>query len=255
MVQLALVRRKKQAKAATWRARNLEGATTTVSDGWSGLTRWRKKQAKAAKAVDDKAEPMRFDMIVSNPPVHAGVMDDYMVLANLIDGAAEWLTPKGELWIVAQVTVPVGSMLAAKGGFASVGMFSDGRFTIWRAAADELPETVRFEIERKRATLFGGAPPLGSSSADGRRDEAEKKKKKKRSREQDGAEAASTAKSKNKGSHRNFFSRNDLPPSSLCACPCRFSTRHGVLPPIRRVVHTLGLYVPIQTRSHKSIAC
>ena len=140
---------------------NLPDAEATVSDGWAGLRKLRKKR-RAAEAEAGNGEPLRFDWIVSNPPVHRGAADDLTVLTSLVMEAPEWLEPqRGELWIVAQVTVPVGQLLAAHAAFAHVDVFTEGRFAIWRAAALPLAEAARAEMRAGRAALFepGSEPP------------------------------------------------------------------------------------------------
>eukprot|EP00928_Gymnodinium_smaydae_P027630 TRINITY_DN21300_c0_g2_i1.p1 TRINITY_DN21300_c0_g2~~TRINITY_DN21300_c0_g2_i1.p1 ORF type:complete len:976 (+),score=137.92 TRINITY_DN21300_c0_g2_i1:96-3023(+) len=93
-----------------------EAKRILVSDGWHQL----------------KNRNLRFDWIVSNPPVHRGRLDDFRVLMDLVDGAGPRLRPDGVLWIVAQEYVPVGSLL---GSFSDVTCpLDDGRFVVWRAA-------------------------------------------------------------------------------------------------------------------------
>ena len=78
---------------------------------------------------------LRFDWIVSNPPVHCGLTDDFHVVRSLAAGAPERLRPGGSLWIVAQSYVPVGALLEAVPAFDSVDLyFTDGRFAVWRAS-------------------------------------------------------------------------------------------------------------------------
>lgn len=75
---------------------------------------------------------LRFDWIISNPPVHRRRQDDFSVVEELVAGATERLRGEyGRLWIVAQVHVPVGPLLECHGFHASAD--SDGRFVLWRA--------------------------------------------------------------------------------------------------------------------------
>jgi len=96
---------------------NVPGARRLlISDGWRAL----------------EGRRLRFDWIVSNPPVHWGRADDFSVLLELVHGAGPRLRPGGVLWIVAQEYVPVGGLL---GDFSDVSCpFDDGRFVVWRAA-------------------------------------------------------------------------------------------------------------------------
>ena len=53
----------------------------------------------------------QFDLILSNPPVHVGHHDCFDVVSNLIGGAVGHLSPGGELWVVCQNHIPLGSWL------------------------------------------------------------------------------------------------------------------------------------------------
>lgn len=52
-------------------------------------------------------EALRFDRIVSNPPLHSGRTQHHGIVEALCREAPARLLPGGELWIVAQRTVPV----------------------------------------------------------------------------------------------------------------------------------------------------
>jgi 16S rRNA (guanine1207-N2)-methyltransferase len=91
------------------------------------------KRAKASRPAEQA--PLRFDWIVSNPPVHRGLTDDFEVVRGLAAGAPARLRPGGCLWVVAQSYVPVGALLEAVPAFDTVALhFSDGRFVVWRAS-------------------------------------------------------------------------------------------------------------------------
>lgn len=78
---------------------------------------------------------VKYDWIVSNPPVHRGQPDEFSVVLGLIRGARSRLRKGGVLWMVCQVQVPIGRMLAAEGSFAwtDARVSSDGRFVVWSA--------------------------------------------------------------------------------------------------------------------------
>lgn len=76
---------------------------------------------------------LRFDLIVSNPPIHRGKSEDFSALLALIDAAGQRLLPSGELWLVVQRQVPLESMLKERFGLVEV-KSQDGRFTVWRCA-------------------------------------------------------------------------------------------------------------------------
>ncbi len=49
----------------------------------------------------------RYDLIVSNPPIHLGAQQDYSVVQNLVTTAPDYLARGGQLVMVTQQTVPV----------------------------------------------------------------------------------------------------------------------------------------------------
>lgn len=77
----------------------------------------------------------RFDLIVSNPPVHAGAADDFSVLTRLLTEAPGRLRRGGSLWLVAQAQVPVGRLAAFVGGWRRCRpvAIARGRFVAWHA--------------------------------------------------------------------------------------------------------------------------
>jgi 16S rRNA G1207 methylase RsmC len=124
-----------------------------LQDGWG---------ASSEAAGPHHPHRQKFDWIVSNPPVHAGLPDDLRLLAHLCRGAPARLKPGGTLWVVSQAQVPVGRLLAAAtaaataapneqqcgGGFESIcATFSTcRRFLVWRA------------------TIAAAAAPVGSKT-------------------------------------------------------------------------------------------
>ncbi len=92
---------------------NVPGARVVLSDRWS--------------AVGDA----KYDLVVSNPPIHDGKGQDVRVALELVRGARAHLNAGGELWMVAQRTVPVHEPLTAS--FKSVDIVLDENFRIWRA--------------------------------------------------------------------------------------------------------------------------
>jgi hypothetical protein len=77
-----------------------------VADGWLNLLR---RQGKT----------LRFDWIVSNPPVHRGQKDDFSVVRALLDGGLGRLRKNGRLYIVAQSYIPLATI--AESAAAAVG--------------------------------------------------------------------------------------------------------------------------------------
>ena len=82
----------------------------------------------------------RFDVIVSNPPIHTGFREDYAALYHLIDDAPKHLLPKGRLVLVVQRRVPIEARL--KANFGAVDSVADeGPFRIWAATRAIAPPT------------------------------------------------------------------------------------------------------------------
>lgn len=94
--------------------RNAPDARPLLGNGWAAV---------------DKA---RYDLVVSNPPIHSGVGEDFRVMQELITHAPSHLKKDGELWLVAQRTVPLRQMLEAS--FRSVAIAAEtSQFIVWRA--------------------------------------------------------------------------------------------------------------------------
>lgn len=75
----------------------------------------------------------RFELIVSNPPIHRGRIEDHRVLRSLISRSCDYLTPGGALWIVGQKRLRLREHLKAQ--FKQVHCKADdGRFQVWSAS-------------------------------------------------------------------------------------------------------------------------
>jgi 16S rRNA (guanine1207-N2)-methyltransferase len=75
----------------------------------------------------------RYDAILSNPPLHKGLVEDHAQLEQLIADAPAPLQPGGILQIVVQRRVPLDRLLAKP--FATVTIAAEnGRYRVWRAA-------------------------------------------------------------------------------------------------------------------------
>ncbi|MEJ1968308.1 MAG: methyltransferase [Rhizomicrobium sp.] len=57
--------------------------------------------------------PAAFDAIVSNPPIHTGIAQNFAVLRDLLAAAPDHLARGGEIFLVAQRTVPVAKLAGA----------------------------------------------------------------------------------------------------------------------------------------------
>ena len=76
----------------------------------------------------------RYQVILSNPPLHEGVAEDHALLERLIADAPASLAPQGMLQIVVQRRVPLDRLLAQH--FARVEIVAEnGRYRVWRATA------------------------------------------------------------------------------------------------------------------------
>lgn len=94
-------------------ALNVPNAVPCLSDGWSNL------------------ESSKFDLIVSNPPLHAGKGHDHRALFALVDGARRYLAADGELRMVVQRAVPMAKILDDR--FIRVAVEArDQRYCVWR---------------------------------------------------------------------------------------------------------------------------
>lgn len=80
----------------------------------------------------------RFDLIVSNPPIHDGKSEDYTVLGQLIAQAPARLSATGRLVLVVQRRVPVKDWLEAAFEVAEV-LAEDTRYCVWQAAKPKRP--------------------------------------------------------------------------------------------------------------------
>ncbi len=93
-------------------AENLPDATTVLGSTLTGLP--------------------KFDLIVSNPPLHAGFMETTAPLMRLIADAPLHLTPAGALVIVVQRRIALDTALAAAFGTVET-LADDGRYRVWLA--------------------------------------------------------------------------------------------------------------------------
>ena len=97
---------------------NVPTANVRLGDGWG--------------AVDDGRDPRqparRYDLIVSNPPIHRGRSEDFGVLEALVTGLRSHLRDGGVYYIVIQRQVPLERWLDASAKIVA----EDGRFRVWR---------------------------------------------------------------------------------------------------------------------------
>jgi 16S rRNA (guanine1207-N2)-methyltransferase len=103
------------ALAVTAARANLPGTLVACGDSWGALPAYQ-----------------RYDLIVSNPPIHQGKARDYTVITRLIEGAPARLLPKGCLVLVVQAQVPAAALLNEHFDLVEL-IAEDGRFKVWRA--------------------------------------------------------------------------------------------------------------------------
>jgi len=95
---------------------NVSGCETIVSDGFAELS-----------------TAHRYNLILSNPPLHDGRMEDRTVLEALIKEAPRRLTSRGALVVVVQRTIGAGKLF--DGAFRHVEKLAETtRFQVWRGA-------------------------------------------------------------------------------------------------------------------------
>jgi 16S rRNA (guanine1207-N2)-methyltransferase len=81
-------------------------------------------------AVDPAA---RYDLIVSNPPIHVGRQEDFSVLTALLEVGLKRLRPKGALVFVVQRTAGVGRLISAQKRKSEM-LAETPAFQVWRIA-------------------------------------------------------------------------------------------------------------------------
>jgi 16S rRNA (guanine1207-N2)-methyltransferase len=75
----------------------------------------------------------RYDLILTNPPLHRGFARDRGTPARIVDEAVRLLAPKGRLHLVGPPTLRLGAMLEAR--FKRVEVLSARpAFQVWRAS-------------------------------------------------------------------------------------------------------------------------
>ena len=85
-----------------------------ASDGWTGLP------------------DGQFDLIVNNPPIHRGKVEDRRILRSLVTEAPTRLRPGGKLLLVVQKRTQIGRDLRTHFNNADR-LANDGRFEVWMA--------------------------------------------------------------------------------------------------------------------------
>jgi 16S rRNA (guanine1207-N2)-methyltransferase len=83
----------------------------------------------------------RYDAILSNPPLHRGLVEDHAQLEQLIADAPAHLKPGGVLQIVVQRRVPLDRLLGKR--FTTVAIAAEtGRYRVWRASGQRLVDNI-----------------------------------------------------------------------------------------------------------------
>lgn len=80
----------------------------------------------------DELRPARYDAILSNPPIHEGVVEHHGALRTLIAEAPKFLRANGVLQVVVQRRIGAAALLDAAFGNAAV-VAETGRFRVLRA--------------------------------------------------------------------------------------------------------------------------
>ncbi|RUO62537.1 class I SAM-dependent methyltransferase [Pseudidiomarina insulisalsae] len=92
----------------------------------------------------DKLEPglPQFDVIVSHPPFHTGQATDYTIGQQFLRNARQHLTPKGELWLVANRFLPWPELIEASFDHCQR-VAQDNKFAVYRAVSQVASPTAR----------------------------------------------------------------------------------------------------------------
>lgn len=96
---------------------NVPGAEIILADG--------------VNALPSLASGERFELIISNPPIHQGRQEDFGVLAALLEQGPKLLKLKGSLVFVVQRTAGAGRLIAAQGRKAAL-LKETPAFQVWR---------------------------------------------------------------------------------------------------------------------------
>jgi len=80
----------------------------------------------------DVPGPLGWDRVVSNPPIHEGVLRSYRVLEDLAAALDTRLAPAGEVWLVCQRQVPIREIFT-KARFQTQIRAERGAFRVWQA--------------------------------------------------------------------------------------------------------------------------
>eukprot|EP00041_Stephanoeca_diplocostata_P027709 m.768691 g.768691 ORF g.768691 m.768691 type:complete len:954 (-) comp23231_c0_seq1:2234-5095(-) len=75
----------------------------------------------------------RYDWIVSNPPVHTGLDNDFAVIAELLHAGPQLLHDAGTIYFVAQTYIPMESFELHAACTLSE-LWTDGRFSVWQCS-------------------------------------------------------------------------------------------------------------------------
>jgi len=118
---------------------NVPAGRPVLGDGWSG---WRPGPPADGDACDETVatgaagEPGEdtFDLILSNPPYHAGKAETREVIETLVRGSGERLRRGGRLAVVVQRRLPVEGLLAGSDALTGVEILADrGPYRVWLA--------------------------------------------------------------------------------------------------------------------------
>ena len=117
---------------------NVAGATRIVGHGLSAVA----GQGRATAAGP-------YDLIVSNPPIHAAGAQSLRTVEGLVRGASATLTKGGSLLLVAQRRLPVPRLLEQ--AFRDVRTAADeGQFRVWHATGTRALSARRGQPSRRR---------------------------------------------------------------------------------------------------------
>jgi len=115
----------------------------------AGLTNARALPSDALSAVIGE----RYDLIITNPPFHAGKMVNYDAAGAFIAGARELLTSRGRLLLVANAFIRYERAMQERYGTVEI-IAEDRRYHVLQGLAREKRESVEISENSERTTIL-----------------------------------------------------------------------------------------------------
>ncbi|CAD7930901.1 unnamed protein product [Amoebophrya sp. A25] len=99
-----------------------------LSDGLRGVS--------CKESSPSTTRTKRYDLILSNPPVHNGVQTDFSVVAHVVLEGRRWLRKGGRLLLVLQEYIPLRSIVSnfqhdLDSSYSVTNVVCDGKYAVW----------------------------------------------------------------------------------------------------------------------------